>query len=138
MAMKKYIVDVIVAYIVFAVLWTVYAMALMEPQMAAMGDLMHPQDHPNQMVVLVWHFIQTLVMVWFWHKGLGSDQVKDGLIFGLMYGLLIGASDMVWYYGMAIPQDPKSLMFIGHLVISGIVGGGLAKLYPKPAGDETA
>ncbi|WND01519.1 hypothetical protein QGN29_08090 [Temperatibacter marinus] len=130
--MKKYALDVIIAYIVFFALWSGYGMVFMdkfEPMMA----VMHPMGHMNQNVVIVLHLIQTLAMLWIWHNGVGSNDVKKGVMFGVVYGILIGATDMIWFYGLIeLPQDPKTVQFVGHVVISAVVGAVLAKLYQSP------
>lgn len=131
MSLKTYLINVLVAFILYGLLMTLYGSTIMASSMAAMADLMVPQDDPKAMVVLVWHLVQTMVMVWLWGRFATKDKLEAAK-FGFMFGLLVAATDMVWYYGMKIPQDPKSLMFIGHLIVASLVAVGLSLIH-KPA-----
>ena len=125
MNVGKMILNIVVAFILYGVLYSIEPMFLMPEAWAAAEAAMKP--------------MQTIVVVWLFTKAVGTGDVKAGIVFGLMIGLYLVATDSIWYSSLAsFPQATRLPLMIMHLVNGAIVGAVLAFMAGKGWGARAA
>jgi hypothetical protein len=135
MNIGKFVLNIVLAFIVYGVLYTVGGMMFMgamEPGMAAMNP---PEE--IMMPTMAYHLVQTIVVVWLFDKAVGSGDLKAGAMFGFMVGLYLMATDSVWFTSVKdFPQDARVVMSGMNIVIGAIVGVFLAFMQGKGMGSS--
>ena len=131
MNVGKFILNVVVAFILYGVLYTVEPMFLMPEAWVEAAAAMKPMEE-TMMGVMTYHLVQTIVVVWLFTKAVGTGDVKAGVIFGLMIGLYLVATDSIWYSSLAsFPQATRMPLMVMHLLNGAIVGAVLALMAGK-------
>jgi len=141
MNIGKFILNVVVAFIVFGVLYT-GGMALVPDKFEAANALMRP-DEEIMMATMAYHLVQTIVIVWLFDKAVGSGDLKAGAMFGAMVGLYLMASNATWFIALKdFPQDSRMVLSGMNIVFGAIVGVLLAFMHGKgwgsSGGDEAS
>ena len=127
MSIGKFVLNVVVVFVAYGVLYTVGTMAFAE-QFAAQANVVNPES----MGILAYHMVQTVVVVWLFNKAVGSGDMKAGAMFGAMIGLYLMASDSIWYEGLIdFPQDARVILSAMHIAVGAIVGVLLAFMQGK-------
>ncbi len=127
MSIGKFVLNVVVAFVAYGVLYTLGTMAF-----AAQFSAMTAVTNPEGMGILTYHLVQTVVVVWLFNKAVGSGDLKAGVMFGGMIGLYLLASDSIWFESLKdFPGDARMALGIMHLVIGAIVGALLAFMQGK-------
>ncbi len=122
MNIGKFVLNVIVAFLVYGALYTLGGEVIFKDAFATLVPVFHPQE-TTSMQTLGYHFVQTIVVVWMFGKAVGSGNLKDGAMFGLMFGLYLMATDSIWYVNIIdMPSASRLPLTIMHLVIGAIVG----------------
>ncbi|WP_286830327.1 MULTISPECIES: hypothetical protein [Kordiimonas] len=130
MNVGKFILNIVVAFIAYGILYTA-GEAIFADQFAAGMAMMHPQE-AIMVPVLGYHLVQTIVVVWLFGKAVGSGDLKAGAMFGFMIGLYLLATDNNWFTMLKdFPQDARLPIDILHLVNGTIVGALLAFMWGK-------
>lgn len=137
MSIGKFVLNVIVAFIAFGALYTAGGL-LIADQMEAMIAAFHPEEEIF-IATMSYHLVQTVVFVWLFDKAVGSGNLKDGAMFGLMVGLYLMASDAIWFTGLKdFPGDARIGLAVLNIVIGGIIGVLLAFMHGKGWGSSSA
>jgi len=132
MNIGKFILNVIVAFVAYGALYTGGTMMFADQFAAAMEA-----SNPESIGVLVYHLVQTVVVVWLFNKAVGSGDMKAGAVFGTMIGLYLLASDAVWFSTVKdFPGDARMVLGVMHLVVGAIVGMLLAFMQGKGWGSS--
>jgi len=130
MSIGKFVLNVVVAYFAYGVLYTAGTMVF-AGQFGAMAPALKPED-TILMSEMAYHLVQTIVVVWLFNKAVGSGDMKAGALFGAMIGLYLLASDAIWYVSLAeFPQDARMVQGALHLGIGALVGVVLAFMQGK-------
>ncbi|WP_417455816.1 hypothetical protein [Kordiimonas sp.] len=136
MNVGKFILNIVVAYIVYGVLYTVGPMFIAADAFTAAEAAMKPMEETG-MAVMAYHLVQTVVVVWLFDKAVGSGDMKAAVVFGLMVGLYLVATDSVWYTMLKdFPQDTRMPIMGMHLVNNAIVAVVLAFMAGKGWGSS--
>jgi hypothetical protein len=135
MSIGKFVLNVVVAFVAYGVLYTVGTMVFAE-QYASMMQATKPEQ-AIMLPTLAYHLVQTIVVVWLFDKAVGSGDMKAGALFGAMIGLYLLASDSVWFVSLLdFPQDARIVQGILHLVIGAMIGILLAFMTGKGWGSK--
>lgn len=135
MSIGKFILNVVVAYLVYGALYTTGTVVFAD-QFDAMMVALKPAD-TILMPEMAYHLVQTIVVVWLFDKAVGSGDMKAGALFGAMIGLYLLASDAIWYVSLLdFPQDARMVQGFLHLVVGAIVGVVLAFMQGKGWGSS--
>lgn len=136
MNIGKFVLNVVLAYVVYFVLYMGGGMMFMgafEPGMAAMNP---PEE--TMVATSAYHLVQTIVVVWLFDKAVGSGDLKAGAMFGFMVGLYLMATDSVWFTSVKdFPQDGRVVLSIMNVVNAAIVGAFLAFMHGKGMGSSS-
>lgn len=136
MSIGKFVLNVVVAYFAYGILYTAGTMAFAD-QFGAMTPALKPED-TILMSEMAYHLVQTIVVVWLFNKAVGSGDMKAGAMFGAMIGLYLLASDAIWYVSLAdFPQEARMVQGALHLGIGALVGVVLAFMQGKGWGSAT-
>ncbi|WP_417449265.1 hypothetical protein [Kordiimonas sp.] len=131
MNIGKFILNIVVAFVVYGLLYTVGPMFIMPEAFTAAEAAMKPMEE-TAVAVMTYHFVQTVVVVWLFGKAVGSGDIMAGVVFGFVIGLYAVATDSVWYTSLAdFPQATRMPLMIMHLVINAVVGAVLAFMAGK-------
>ena len=128
MSIGKYLLHVVIAYVVYSVFYVVLMMFVFGDLFMTNADMMRAQDDPLAMYAYGGHFIQTCVVVALFNMAVGSDDVGKGVRFGLLMGGYLAATDLATYFGLKLSTAPLMASIIIHLVVGAIIGFTLAKL----------
>lgn len=135
MSIGKFVLNVVVAYFAYGILYTAGTMAFAD-QFGAMMVALKPAD-AILMPEMAYHLVQTIVVVWLFDKAVGSGDMKAGAMFGAMIGLYLLASDAIWYVSLLdFPQDARMVQGAMHLVVGAVVGVLLAFMQGKGWGSS--
>lgn len=135
MSIGKFILNVVVAYLAYGVLYTAGTMAFAD-QFGAMAPALKPEE-AKFLPEMAYHLVQTIVVVWLFDKAVGSGDMKAGAMFGAMVGLYLLASDAIWYVSLAdFPQDARMVQGAMHLIVGAIIGVLLAFMQGKGWGSR--
>ncbi len=138
MNVGKFILNVVVAYILYAVLYMVEPMFIMPAAWAEAAAAMKPMEE-IAVATMLYHLVQTVVVVWLFTKAVGTGDIMAGVIFGLMIGLYLLATDSLWYTSLPdFPQATRVPLMVMHLVNGAIVGAVLAFMAGKGWGARAA
>lgn len=130
MSIGKFVLNVVVAFVAYGVLYTVGTMIFAD-QYGAMMQATKPEE-TIALTTLAYHLVQTIVVVWLFDKAVGSGDMKAGALFGGMIGLYLLASDAIWYVSLIdFPQDARIVQGALHLVVGALVGVLLAFMTGK-------
>jgi len=136
MSIGKFVLNVVVAYFAYGVLYTIGTMVFAD-QFGAMAVALKPEE-TILMPEMAYHLVQTIVVVWLFNKAVGSGDMKAGAMFGAMVGLYLLASDAIWYVSLAdFPQDARMVQGALHLVVGALVGVVLAFMQGKGWGSAS-
>jgi len=139
MNIGKFVLNVVAVFVLYGIL---YALVMPVVFPAAMESLVAASKPPEEamMAEMAYHLVQTIVVVWLFAKAVGSGDLKDGAIFGLMIGFYLMATDSVWFTALRdFPAaDARMGLSIMNLVNSTIVGAFLAFMHGKGWGVTTA
>ena len=128
MSIGKYILHVVIAYVIYAVLYILLTMVVFGDLFMTNADLMRPQEDPLAMYAHIGHLLQTLVVVALFNMAVGSGDTGRGVRFGLLMGGYLAATDMTTYFGLNMSTAPLGVSIAIHLAVGAIVGFTLAKL----------
>lgn len=128
MSIGKYLLHVVIAYVIYAVLYVLLTMVVFTDLFMSNADLMRPPEDPVAMYAYIGHFLQTCAVVALFNMAVGSDDVGRGVRFGLLMGGYLAATDMATYFGLKMSTAPLAVSIIIHLVVGAIIGFTLAKL----------
>jgi len=130
MNIGKFVLNVIVAFVVFGLLYQGGTMIFAD-RFAASAPFTKPEE-TIMVQALGYHFVQTVVFVWLFDKAVGSADMKAGAMFGAMVGLYLLASDSNWFVMLKdFPGDARMPLAVLHLVNGAIVGVVLAFMHSK-------
>jgi hypothetical protein len=140
MNMGKFVLNVVVAFVVYGILYGAVGPMLFSAGSASMAEFLRPEAETG-MGVFAYHLVQTIVFVWLFGKAVGSGDLKAGAMFGLMVGFYLMATDSVWFASIAgMPADARMPYAVLNLVNNAIVGTMLAFMHGKgwgaSGGDE--
>lgn len=132
MNIGKYAINLIAAFIAYFILYMAWGMFIVPDAFNSMQTAMIAEDDPGQMWILLYHFIQTIVVVWLFHKAVSSDDLKAGAMFGFMMGLYLAVTDGVWFTGLLeFPKEAMMPLMLANVVNGTVVGALLAFLHGK-------
>jgi len=135
MNIGKFVLNIVLAFIVYGVLYTVGGMVFAEAMMPGMAAMNPPED--IMVPTMAYHLVQTIVVVWLFDKAVGSGDIKAGAMFGFMIGLYLMATDSVWFVSLKdFPQDARVVLGVMNVVIGVIVGAFLAFMHSKGMGSS--
>ena len=135
MNIGKFVLNVIVAFVAFGVLYQGGNMFFADSFVSA-NAFLNPEDQ-IMVSVLGYHFVQTVVFVWLFDKAVGSGDLKLGAIFGFMVGLYLLATDANWFLMLKdFPDEARMPLGIMHLVNGVLVGVLLAFMQGKGWGSS--
>lgn len=138
MSIGKYILHVVVAYVIYAILYILLTMVVFGDLFMANADMMRPPEDPVAMYAYVGHLLQTCIVVALFNMAVGSSDASKGVRFGLLMGGYLAATDMAFYFGMKLSTAPLLVSIAIHLVVGAIIGFTLAKLNGFGAASEEA
>ena len=131
MNIGKFVLNVIVAFVAYGVLYGVVGPMIFADGYAAIMSAAKPPEEVF-MSEMAYHMVQTIVFVWLFNKAVGSGDLKAGAMFGLMIGLYLMASDSIWFSTLKdYPSGGRMALSILNLVNSAIVGALLAFMQGK-------
>ncbi|GHF17120.1 hypothetical protein GCM10017044_09360 [Kordiimonas sediminis] len=136
MSIGRFIGAVVLSYVLFAILYMIGGMFVYADAMATNAALMRSMDDPFIAFSHIGHLFQTMVLVWIFFSGFDTADVKKGAFFGLMVGVFMAGSNMVWMAGLNLNTAPLVPMIINDLVAFSAVGAVLAKVFGKPAATD--
>ncbi len=137
MNVGKFILNVVVAFIAFGILYTVGPMMFADAFETAMTAL-KPEEE-SLVPVMGYHFVQTVAFVWLFGKAVGSADLKSGAMFGFMVGLYLLATDNIWYSMLKdFPQGTRLPLDVMHLLFGAIVGALMSFMWGKGMGFAAA
>ncbi len=128
MSIGKYFLHVLVAYVIYAVLYIVFTMVVFGDLFMTNADMMRAPDDPLAMYAFVGHFFQTCVVVALFNMAVGGNDTGRGVRFGLLMGGYLAATDMAMYYSLKLSTEPLMVSIAIHLVVGAVIGFTLAKL----------
>lgn len=137
MSAGRFILSVVVAFIIYAALYTGLMMFLLGDIYAVNADMMRPQSDSLGMLGMAGHLVQTIIVVALFNMAVGSNDVKAGARYGLLIGGYLAATDVSTYAGLKLAVSPLPYSVVIHLLVGAVVGMVLAKLY-QPKGVGTA
>lgn len=130
MNVGKFILNIVVAFIAYGVLYSA-GDAMFADAFASAMAMMNPPE-ATMVPVLGYHLVQTVVVVWLFGKAVGSGDMKAGGMFGFMIGLYLVATDNNWFTIIKdFPQDARLPLDVMHLVIGVLVGILLAFMWGR-------
>ena len=131
MNIGKFVLNVVVAFVVYGILYAVVGPMIFAEGSASMAAFLRPEAE-TQVATLSYHAVQTVVVVWLFVKAVGSGDLKAGAMFGLMIGLYLMATDSVWFASVnGIPTDARAPYAVLNLVNNVLVGVLLAFMQGK-------
>lgn len=128
MSIGKYLLHVLVAYVIYAVLYILLMTVVFGDLFMANADLMRAENDPMAMYAYIGHFLQTCVVVALFNMAVGGSDVGKGVRFGLLMGGYLAATDMAMYFGLKMSTAPLAMSIAIHLLVGAIIGFTLAKL----------
>ena len=138
MSIGKYILHVVIAYVIYAVLYILLTMVVFGDLFMANADMMRSPEDPVAMYAYAGHFLQTCMVVALFNMAVGGSDVGRGVRFGLLMGGYLAATDMAFYFGMKLSTAPLLVSIAIHLVVGAIIGFTLAKLNGMGAAKQEA
>lgn len=136
MNIGKFVLNVVLAYIIYAALYILTTMVIFGDVFMANAGLMRPQDDPLVMYAYGGHLLQTVVVVLLFNMAVGSGDIKKGATFGALIGAYLAATDMSFYFGLQMDTSPLALSIVIHLAVGAIVGSFLAFMHGKGMGSS--
>jgi len=130
MNVGKFILNVVVTYVLFAVLYTALEMTVLKDQMAAMQPLMRPQEETT--IIFFYYLVETVVFVWLFGKVAGGRPMQDGILYGVMLSLYMSAASATMI--VSLKDMPEGLILpssIANLVVFTIIAAVLSLLDAK-------
>ena len=135
MSTGRFILSVVVAFIIYAALYTGLMMFLFKDVYAANAAMMRAEGDSIAMLGMLGHLVQTIIVVMLFNMAVGSNDIKAGARFGLLIGGYLAATDVSTYSGLTLSISPLPYSIVIHLFVGAVVGMVLAKLYtPKGGG----
>lgn len=131
MNIGKFVLNVVVAYILYAALYIVTMMVIFGDVYAANAGLMRAEDDPMMPYAYVGHLLQTIIVVILFNKAVGSGDIKAGATFGALIGGYLAATDIATYASMTFSMAPLGHSIVLHILIGAIVGSVLAFMWGK-------
>lgn len=128
MSIGKYILHVVIAYVIYAVLYILFTMVIFGDLFMANAELIRSPEDPLAMYAYIGHLAQTCVVVALFNMAVGSSDTGRGVRFGLLMGGYLAATDMATYFGLNMSTAPLAVSIVIHLVVGAIIGFTLAKL----------
>ncbi len=129
MSIMRFILCVIVAYVIYSILYV-------STMVVALGDLFSANvaltRDPSELLAsmaYVAHLAQTIVVVALYNMFVASNDLKRGVTFGLLIGAYLAATDSTFYFSLKLSMDPWLASMIIHLFVGAVVGAVLSKLY---------
>ncbi len=129
MKIGQFALNLVVAFISFGVLHALGNIFIYGGALESMSEYMRSADDPQQQWIRVGHLLQTAAMVYLWLGGFATNNLRGGAVFGMVYGTIIAATNMVWWSSIKLPVDGMVVSIISGVIIGGLVGMILAKLY---------
>ncbi|MCJ9428477.1 hypothetical protein [Kordiimonas marina] len=130
MNVGKFILNVVVAYVLFAVLYTAVEMWVLADQVAAMKPLM--KDPAETTISYAYYLVQTIVFVWLFGKVAGGRTLMDGVTFGIMLALYASASSATMMVALkGFPEGQILPWTIANIVVFAVIAAVLSLLDAK-------
>jgi hypothetical protein len=134
MSIMRFILCVIVAYIVYSILYVSTMVVALSDLFSANVALMRDPAETLASMAYVAHLAQTIVVVALYNMFVASNDLKRGVIFGLLMGAYLAATDSTFYFSLNLSIDPWLASMIIHLFVGAVVGMVLSKLYKADMG----
>ena len=125
----RFILCVVVAYIVYSVLYVSTMVFVLGDLFSANAELMRAPTETLASMAYVAHLAQTIVVVALYNMFVASNDPRRGITFGLLMGAYLAATDSTFYFGLKLSMDPWLASMIIHLAVGAVVGAVLSKLY---------
>lgn len=121
---------------VYLVIWGVAAflhMVVFAAQFAEYQSVMRPADDMSAVMlwVLLAHLVQVGAFAVIFVKGYEGRGIMEGVRFGILGGLLLGATELVWALALPLSLSTAFLSFATSFVMW-LIGGVLLALIYKP------
>lgn len=133
----RLIIAIIAAYVTYGVLY-IGSMLLLFPEMQTVVETMgrSPED-PLTMWTHIGHVIETAVVVAIYFLYVKSNEVRDGAVYGALFGLYFAATQLSTMGSFVVWPVNMTFQFIPvHVAVGIVVGMVLAALY-RPVSDLT-
>ena len=129
MNVGRFFLSVIVAFILYAGLYSGLMIFVLGDIYAANAALMRPEADGMALYGILAHFAQTIIVVLLFNMAVNSTDIKAGARFGLLMGGYLAATDMTIYAGLKMDVAPLPYSIVIHLFIGAVIGVVLAKLH---------
>jgi hypothetical protein len=137
MSLSRFILSVVVAFIVYSILYMGLMMFLFRDIYMVNAEMFRSETDAMMPFGMLGHLLQTVVVVALFNMAVGSNDLKAGARFGLLMGGYLAATDIAMYAGLKLSFSPLPYSIVIHLAVGAVVGMVLAKLY-KPNGHGPA
>ena len=129
MSIIRIILCVVVAYIVYSIMYVGLMVFAFGDLFTANAEFMRAPDETLTSMTYVAHLVQTIVVVLLFNMFVASSDIKKGLSFGLLIGAYLAATDSTFYFGLKLSTEPWLVSMFIHLFVGAIVGIILSMLY---------
>ncbi|WP_020398085.1 hypothetical protein [Kordiimonas gwangyangensis] len=133
MSIGRFILSVVVAFVIYAALYIGLMGVVFADIYTANAAMMRSPEEGLALFEMLGHLLQTIIVVALFNMAVGSNDVKAGARFGLLVGGYLAATDLSMYTGLTLNTSPLPYSVVIHMFVGAVIGMVLAKLY-KPAG----
>ncbi len=133
MSIGRFILSVVVAFILYAALYIGLMGFLFADIYTANAHFMRSPEEGLAGLEMLGHLVQTIIVVALFNMAVASNDVKAGARFGLLIGGYLAATDLSMYTGLTLNLSPLPYSVVIHLFVGAVIGMVLAKLY-RPRG----
>jgi len=136
MNIPRLVAGIVAVYIVLQALAAFFHAVVFAAQFAEYETILRPGDDmaENLPWILLAHLVQTTAFAVIFVKGYTGGGVAEGVRFGILGGLLMGATELVWAAALPLSMSTAFLTFATGFVMW-LVGGILLALIYKPKAD---
>ncbi len=136
MNIPRLIPAIVAVYVVMFLLAFLFYEILFASQFAVYEQLMGGEAAEQNIWPYLGYLVQVVMVAILFVKGYEDKGVGEGVRFGVLVGLLLGAVEFTW--GVHIAAIPLATAFLGGLVslVMWIVAGIVLALIYKPAGES--
>ncbi|MFQ5347417.1 MAG: hypothetical protein ACE5ED_06190 [Rhodothalassiaceae bacterium] len=133
MNIPRLIAAIVAAYIVLFVLAMLFYEMLFAEQFAVFGQLMGGEGAEPGIWAYLGYLLQVVMVAILFVKGYENKGVGEGVRFGVLAGLLLGAVDFTW--GVHLAAVPTGTAFLSGVVsfVMWLIAGIVLALVYKPA-----
>jgi|GEM_PF-1276272 len=131
MSIRKFILNVAIALLVFGGLFLLTTTVIFASDFEKMLAAFAPPE-TTIVATLSYQILMMACIVWLFGKSVGSGDLKDGAIFGVVIGFFIMAADAYWFDNLiGFPTDGRAILGSIHLSVGAILGMALAFVHGK-------